>query len=135
MAGQNKGRGGSRTEYPEVHVMRLLTRGYYNRIAAFTLNELNDVHSPNILEFVASGLYASTTILPGDVIRVYQPQETTSVYTLYHEPGTGPSNYYINGMPFSTKFTFPTASLSSTDRSRPLLIVQLSKSVANVQHM
>ena len=135
MAGQNRGRGGRRNEYPEVHVMRLLTRGYYSRIAAFTLNELNAVNSPNVLEFVASGLYASTSISPGDVIRVYQPQETTSVYTLYHEPGTGPSNYYINGMPFSTKFTFPTTSLSSTDRSRPLLIVQLSKSVVCVRYM
>lgn len=103
--------------------------GYYTRIALFTLSELADVNSPNVLEFIASGTFSSIYTLPGDVIKIYQPQKSTSVYSVYHEPGTGPTNYYIDGMSILTTATFPTTSLSSTDRSRPLVIVQLSESL------
>lgn len=129
VAGQNRGSGGNRNQYPEIHLMRPGVLGYYNRIAVFTLSELNDVNSPNVLEFVASGTFSSIYTLPGDVIKMYQPQKTTSVYSLYHEPGTGPINYYINGMSILTASTFSTTSHSSTDNSRPLIIVQLSESL------
>ena len=124
MAAQHRGNGGGRDSYPEIHVMRLSNPAYYIRIAAFKLNELPDVNTPNVLEFTASG---SSTIRPGDVIRIYQPRSTESVYGVYHEPGVGPNNYYINGFSANTRTVFPVQSVSSEDNSQPLFIVELSE--------
>ena len=107
--------------------MRMINGNYYNSVADFTLNELPDVNSPNVLEFVASGSSATTYARSGDVIRIYQPRLSSSVYSVYHEPGTGPDNYYLEGLPTATERVFRISSTSPVDISQPLFIVQLSE--------
>lgn len=108
--------------------MRPGVLGYYNRVAWFTLSQVADVKSPNVLEFVAGGMYAATYTQPGDVIRIYQPVTSASVYNTYHEPDpSGPLNYYINGLSPATASVFPTNSISVEDSSVPLFIVELGK--------
>ena len=124
VAGQSRGTGGSRDSYPEVHIMRLSTPGYYLRVDKFELNEAVTVRSPNVLEFtIASSMY----VRPGYVIRMYQPESGDSVYQMYHEPGVGPRNYYIDGLTPTTTNVFPVESISMEDTSQPLLIVELGK--------
>lgn len=124
MAAQDRGTGGDRDHYPEIHVMRQSTPDYYIRVDGFELNQLTAVNSPNVLEFT---VISSTNVRPGDVIRIYQPESDESVYQVYHEPGVGPNNYYINGFPPATRTVFPVASISTEDVSQPLYIVELSK--------
>ena len=124
VAAQNRGRSGNRNRYPEIFLMRLSTPSYYIRMANFTLNEYTDIKSPNVLEFIAS---SSTYARQDDVIRIYQPQSSDSVYQVYHEPGVGPNNYYISGITSNTRNAFPVESVSSQDTSQPLFIVELGK--------
>ena len=125
VAGQNRGTGGGRNRYPEIHMMRLSSPGYYLRYATFQLNQLTDVQSLNVVEFSPTSM---PSIQPGDVIRLYQPQSSQSVFEVYHEPGVGPLNYYINGMSIETTSVFPVNSVSMRDNSQPLFIVELGKS-------
>ena len=97
---------------------------YYIRMANFTLNEFSDIKSPNVLEFIAN---SSTYTRQNDVLRIYQPQSSSSVYQVYHEPGVGPNNYYMNGITSNTRNAFPIASISSQDTSQPLFIVELGE--------
>ena len=124
VAAQNRGHSGSRDSYPEIYLMRRSPLPYYLRIADFTLNAFSDIKSPNVLEFTAS---SSPYTRQGDVIRIYQPRSSDSVYQAYHEPGVGPNNYYINGISPITRNAFPIESLSSQDTSQPLFIVELGK--------
>ena len=124
VAGQNRGTGGSRDKYPEVHIMRFSTPGYYLRVESFELNQLTDVKSPNVLEFNPR---STRSVRPEDVIRVYQPQASESVYEVYHEPGVGPTNYYIDDISQATRNIFPLNSISMRDNSQPLFIVELGK--------
>lgn len=129
VAAQNRGSGGNRDSYPEIHIMRKTNPSYYHRIASFELNELTGIRSPNLLEFVANGSYANTYARSGDVVRIYQPSSSDSVYGVYHEPGVGPNNYFINGYPSNTRTVFPLRSISSQDNSQPLFIVELGKAL------
>ena len=125
VAGQNRGNGGDRSRYPEIHMMRLSGQGYYIRYATLKLNELVNVKSPNLLEFAPS---SNPSVRRGDVIRLYQPESSESVYEVYHEPGVGPRNYYINeGIAGEYRSVFPVNSVSSQDNSQPLFIVELGK--------
>ena len=124
MAGQNRGTGGSRDNYPEIHIMRFSTPGYYLRVESFELNQLTDVKSPNVLEFTPR---STRSVRPEDVIRVYQPEASESVYEVYHEPGVGPTNYYIDDISPATRNIFPLNSMSMRDNSQPLFIVELGK--------
>lgn len=128
IAAQNRGSGGGRDKYPEIHVMYSSNPAYYLRRVKLQLNELSAVNSPNVLEFTPN---SSTSIRPGDVIRVYQPPPSDSVYEVYHEPGVGPQNHYINGLPTTTETVFPIESLSREDVSQPLFRVELSESVTS----
>lgn len=109
--------------------MRKTNPSYYHRIASFELNELTGIRSPNLLEFVANGSYANTYARSGDVVRIYQPSSSHSVYGVYHEPGVGPNNYFIDGYPSNTRTVFPLRSISSQDNSQPLFIVELGKAL------
>ena len=123
VAGQNRGTGGSRSKYPEIYMMRSSTDGYYFRLETFELNTLTDVKSPNVLEFIPR---STRSIRPGDVIRLYQPESSESVYEVYHEPGVGPTNYFIDGISAETRNIFPLNSVNTMqDNSQPLLIVEL----------
>ena len=128
MAAQNRGTGGGRNRYPEIHVMRLANPAYYLRTADFPLNELElpTIKSPNILEFTVS---SSPYVRPGDVIRIFHPEASNSAYEVYHEPGVGPNNYFIDGLPPNTRTIFPIESVSMEDTSQPLIIVELGKKI------
>ena len=106
--------------------MRPSALGYYFELETFELNQPSDVKSPNVLEFTPS---SSRSIRPGDVIRLYQPVSSESVYETYHEPGVGPVNYYIDGISSETRNVFPLRSVSMQDNSQPLFIVELSKAI------
>ena len=106
--------------------MRLFHPTYYLLDENLQLNELSTVNSPNVLEFTPT---RSISIQPGDVIRIYQPPPSDSVYEVYHEPGVGPQNHYIDGFPSTTRTVFPLDRLSSEDVSQPLFRVELSESM------
>lgn len=128
VAAQNRGTGGGRDRYPQIQVMRASSPSYYLLQVNFDLNELTAVNSPNVLEFTAT---SSTYIRAGDVIRIYQPPASDSVYQIHHEPGVGPQNYYINdGFRANTRTVFPIGLVSSEDVSQPLFRVELSECVS-----
>ena len=125
MAGQNRGTGRGRDKYPEIHMMKQSSQGYYIRHGTLILNELVRAHGPNLLEFAAS---STPVIRQNYVLRLYQPESSESVYEIFHEPGVGPVNYYLNaGITGEYRNVFPVNSVSLQDNSQPLFIVKLGR--------
>ena len=117
---------GEATTYPDIQLWRRVDEtqwirvGSIGRESAVSTTEYLNVHEYNPVPAVP--------FQSGDILGIYQPYTSASVFKIYLHGNTGPENYYIGSLA-QPKDDFSTdGGLVGTEQRTPLVAVDISKS-------